>query len=122
MRQFAASVCCIGWLFFGATCSSAIAETGTAIEVGFSPDGSAEKLVLRSIHSAHKSIRLAAYSFTAAPVVQALVNAKKSGVDVAVLVDFKSNLKDDRSGKARAALGVLVNAGKNNADARSTSR
>lgn len=37
-------------------------------------------------------IRLAGYSLTIAPVVRALVDAKKRGVDVAVAVDYKNNL------------------------------
>lgn len=82
-----------------------------AIDVGFSPDGSAEALVLRSLSAARQSIRLAAYSFTAPAVVRALIDAKKRGVDVAVLVDWKNNVQQDSSGKARAALNLLVNAG-----------
>src|SRR6218665_2557185 len=101
--KFAAAIC-IGLVLSGGVVSSASAGTDAGIEVGFSPDGSGEALVLRSI-------RLVAYSFTAAPVARALVDAKKRGVDVAVVVDYKNNLVEDRSGKARAALNLLVNAG-----------
>lgn len=88
------------------------APTGDAvIEVGFSPEGSAEQLVLKTVRAARSSIRLAAYSFTSPSVVQALLDAKRRGVDVAVVVDRKNNLSEDRSGKARAALNLLVNAG-----------
>ncbi|CAG9260871.1 Phosphatidylserine/phosphatidylglycerophosphate / cardiolipin synthase-like protein [Burkholderia diffusa] len=81
-----------------------------AIEVGFSPEGSAEQLVLQAIGSARSSIRLAAYSFTSPQVVNALIAAKRRGVDVAVVVDEKNNLREDaRSG--RAALNLLVNNG-----------
>ena len=110
ISKFAASIC-IGLVLSVGVASSAIADTDAGIEVGFSPDGTGEALVLRSISSARQSIRLAAYSFTAAPVVRALVDAKKRGVDVAVVVDYKNNLTEDRSGKARAALNLLVNAG-----------
>lgn len=81
------------------------------IQVGFSPGGSAESLVLRTLNSARQSIRLIGYSFTSPEVVRALIAAKGRGVDVAVAVDYKSNLEEDRSGKGRAALGALVNAG-----------
>ena len=67
--------------------------------------------MLKSIASARASVRLAAYSFTAAPVARALIDAKKRGVDVAVVVDQKANLTEDRSGKSAAALNLLVNAG-----------
>ncbi|WP_433960848.1 phospholipase D family protein [Burkholderia pyrrocinia] len=90
----------------GTTASGAV-----SIEVGFSPDGSAQALVLKTIGSARSSIRLAAYSFTSPEVVRALIDAKRRGVDVAAVVDEKNNLREDRSGKARAALNLLVNAG-----------
>lgn len=86
------------------------APAAAGIEVGFSPDGSGEALVLRAINSARQSVRLAAYSFTARPVVRALIDARKRGVDVAVVVDYKNNLEQDGSGRARAALNLLVNA------------
>lgn len=89
---------------------SAIAATSD-IEVGFSPNGTAEALVLKSIDAAHRSVRLMAYSFTAPAVVRALIAAKRRGVDVGVIVDFKNNITDDRSGKGRAALNLLANAG-----------
>jgi len=77
------------------------------IEVGFSPDGSAEALVLRSINSARQSVRLAAYTFTAPYVVRALIASKRRGVDVQVVVDDKGN----HSKASVAALNLLVNAG-----------
>ena len=82
-----------------------------AIEVGFSPNEGAERLVLRVIDSARSEIRVMAYSFTSAPVTHALLAARKRGVDVALVVDAKSNTGEDRSGKSRAALSALVNAG-----------
>ncbi|MBN9424731.1 MAG: endonuclease [Candidatus Accumulibacter sp. 66-26] len=91
--------------------SHADAPAATRIDVGFSPDGAAERLVIDAIRSARRSVRLVAYSFTAAPIVRALVDAKHRGVDVAVIVDRKHNLEQDSSGKARAALNLLVNAG-----------
>lgn len=92
-------------------CGPAGATEAVSIEVGFTPGGSAEALVLKTLNSARQSIRLIGYSFTSPEVVQALVDAKRRGVDVAVAVDFKSNLEEDRTGRGRAALGALVNAG-----------
>lgn len=82
-----------------------------SIEVGFSPEGSAQQLVEKAINSSRSSIRLSAYSFTSAAVVRALISAKRRGVDVAVIVDYKNNLAEGRTDKARAALNLLVNAG-----------
>jgi phosphatidylserine/phosphatidylglycerophosphate/cardiolipin synthase-like enzyme len=85
---------------------------GPRIDVAFSPEGGAEQLVLSAINAAHSSIRLSAYSFTSGPVVQALLAAKRERhVDVAAVIDYKSNISEDRSGKAKAALNLLVNAG-----------
>ncbi|KVR40774.1 phospholipase D family protein [Burkholderia multivorans] len=99
--------CCIAIVFSG----RAQAQTPPSVEVGFSPDGGAEDLVLRTIGEAHQSIRVLAYSFTAPAVTRALIAAKHRGVDVAVTVDARSNLSEDRSGRARSALGALTYAG-----------
>jgi phosphatidylserine/phosphatidylglycerophosphate/cardiolipin synthase-like enzyme len=51
-------------------------------EVGFSPDRGATELVVKTIEGAHHTIRVAAYSFTSAPIAKALVAASKQGIDV----------------------------------------
>lgn len=81
------------------------------VEVAFSPNEGSEKLVIKAIDSAKTQIRMLTYSFTSAPVVAALVRAKKRNVDVALVVDYKNNISEDRSGKARAALGTVSTAG-----------
>jgi phosphatidylserine/phosphatidylglycerophosphate/cardiolipin synthase-like enzyme len=78
-----------------------------SIEVAFSPEAGAEALVLQVIASAQQSVRLAAYSFTSPAVVRALMDAKKRGVDVQVVVDDKGNY-----GRASAvALGLIAGVG-----------
>jgi phosphatidylserine/phosphatidylglycerophosphate/cardiolipin synthase-like enzyme len=82
------------------------------IETAFSPDGASEALILKVIQSSTRSIRLAAYSFTSPGIVRALIDAKRRGIDVAVVVDHKQNVNGNSGGaKARAALNLLVNAG-----------
>ena len=81
------------------------------IDVGFSPEGSAQKLVLRTIDAATSSIRVAAYVFTSPDVTRALVVAKQRGVDVAVVADHRSNLEEARSTAGRHALTLLAKAG-----------
>ena len=61
------------------------------VQVGFSPEGSARALVLQVIAGAKKSIRMIGYSFQAPDIAQALVDAKKRGVEVRVVVDKKRN-------------------------------
>lgn len=94
----------------GVSRASTAPATGE-VEVSFSPDEGGEALVLKVIGSAKHSLRVMAYSFTSKPVVKALLDAKRRGVDVQVMVDHKSNVTEDRSGKAKAALNLLVNAG-----------
>lgn len=101
-------LCCFVAISLG---GRAQAETLPRVEIAFSPDGGAEALVLRTIGEARQSIRVLAYSFTAPAVTRALIAAKRRGVDVAVTADARSNLDEDRSGRARAALGALTYAG-----------
>jgi len=77
------------------------------IESAFSPEAGSEDLVLKVINSSEKTIRLAAYSFTSPRVVRALLDAKKRGVDVQIVVDEKGN----KSKASIAALNLVVNAG-----------
>jgi phosphatidylserine/phosphatidylglycerophosphate/cardiolipin synthase-like enzyme len=81
------------------------------VEVAFSPNEGSQALVLKVIDSARAELLVMSYSFTSAPVVAALLKAKKRGVDVHLVADQKNNTSEDRSGKARAALSALVNAG-----------
>lgn len=87
-----------------------VPATGS-VEVAFSPNEGAEALVVKVIDSAQQSVRMLTYSFTSVPVTAALVRARKRGVDVAMVVDAKNNLAEDRSGKAKHALNAVVNAG-----------
>lgn len=89
------------------TLSTGAAVAAPSIDVGFSPEGSAQQLVLRTLDEAHESIRLMGYSFTSPEVVKSLVAAKRRGVDVRGVVDDKGN----RSKASQAAMNVVVNAG-----------
>jgi phosphatidylserine/phosphatidylglycerophosphate/cardiolipin synthase-like enzyme len=53
----------------------------------FSPDGHCSSLILDALSTARESVRVQAYSFTARPIAEALVEARRRGVDVAVIVD-----------------------------------
>ncbi|MEN4600774.1 phospholipase D family protein [Pantoea agglomerans] len=87
----------IGIMFFST------ANAGV-IYYGFSPGGSAQKLILYSINTSTKSIDIAAYSFTSKDIALALLNAKKRGVEIRVLADYKANEK-------YTVVGFLRNAG-----------
>lgn len=77
--------------------SKPISLTGQ-IEVGFSPEGGAEALVIRAIASAEQEILVAAYSFTSKPIAQALLSAHKRGVRIRAVLD-----KSQRSERYSAA-------------------
>ena len=86
--------------------TSALQSKAGQIETAFSPEGGAEKLVLKVIDNSERRLKVAAYSFTSANVVSALIRAKRRGVKVEVLVDEKGN-----KAKANlAAMNLLVNA------------
>ena len=65
--------------------------TSPSIEVAFSPEAGSEALVIKVLASAKQTIRLAGYSFTSPAVVEGLIDAKRRGVDVKVLLDDKGN-------------------------------
>lgn len=60
-------------------------------EVGFSPDGQSQPLVLKAIAAAREEVLVAAYSFTSKPVASALAEAHARGVRVQVVADRKAN-------------------------------
>ncbi|MCK7068899.1 phospholipase D family protein [Enterobacter bugandensis] len=99
------------WLVAGllslALYASAPAAYAASIETGFSPEGTALQLVLKTIESAQHEIRLMGYSFTSPEVVSALVRAKHRGVDVKIVPDEKGN----RNKTSQAAMNIVVNAG-----------
>ncbi len=77
------------------------------VECAFSPDGGAEALVIRTIESARGNIRMAAFSFTSPRIMKSLINARRCGVDVRIIVDEKGN-----QGRAsHSAMNLLSNAG-----------
>nr|WP_275268967.1 phospholipase D-like domain-containing protein [Citrobacter freundii] len=71
-----------------------MAGDSPSVQVGFSPEGSAQTLVIGAIDSAQSSIRMMAYSFTAMDIMQALVKAKNRGVDVKIVIDERGNRND----------------------------
>ncbi len=57
------------------------------VQVYFSPDGGATGAVVHALEQATNSVLVQAYSFTSAPIAQALVNAHQRGVKVQVILD-----------------------------------
>jgi len=57
------------------------------LQVHFSPDGKPTAAIINVIEKAKESIYVQAYSFTSAPIAQALKKAKSRDVDVQVILD-----------------------------------
>ncbi|WP_081056792.1 phospholipase D family protein [Burkholderia pseudomultivorans] len=84
-----------------------VATAPPAVQVGFSPEGGALRLVLDVIERAEREIRVMAFTFTSPDIVRALIAAKKRGVDVQLVVDAGQS----RTDAGTAALNLLSNAG-----------
>jgi phosphatidylserine/phosphatidylglycerophosphate/cardiolipin synthase-like enzyme len=57
------------------------------IEVRFSPDGGCTDAIVRNLNRATNTVFVQAYSFTSAPIAEALVQAHRRGVKVQVILD-----------------------------------
>ena len=74
------------------------------VEVYFSPRNGATSAIVREIDRARSEIRVQAYSFTSAPIAQALLKAHTRGIRVEVILD-----KSQRTGKYSSST-FLMNA------------
>jgi phosphatidylserine/phosphatidylglycerophosphate/cardiolipin synthase-like enzyme len=85
------------------------------IDIAFSPNGGITTMITTELAAAEKTIQVQAYSFTSSEISQALISAKKRGVDVCIILD-KSNVtggdKDNpRSQKEAELLHTLAASG-----------
>lgn len=78
-----------------------------SLQTGFSPEGSAEALVLKVIGSAKHDLRMMGYSFTSPTISAALAKAARSGVDVKLVLDDHGN----EGMASKNAMNYVVNAG-----------
>ncbi len=74
------------------------------VEVYFSPHNGATAAIVREIDRARSEIRVQAYSFTSAPIAQALLKAHLRGIRVEVILD-----KSQKTGKYSSST-FLMNA------------
>ena len=65
----------------------AVSIQAADIQVYFSPQGGCTEAVVANLDKATKTVLVQAYSFTSAPIAKALVDAKKRGVKVQVILD-----------------------------------
>jgi phosphatidylserine/phosphatidylglycerophosphate/cardiolipin synthase-like enzyme len=74
-------------LVFLAALTTSIARIDASAQVYFSPEDHLADHLLELINKEEKSIRVAIYGFTHYRIATALINAKKRGVKVEVLID-----------------------------------
>jgi phosphatidylserine/phosphatidylglycerophosphate/cardiolipin synthase-like enzyme len=65
----------------------AVSIQAAEIQVYFSPQGGCTEAVVANLDKATNTVLVQAYSFTSAPIAKALVDAKKRGVKVRVILD-----------------------------------
>ncbi len=62
-------------------------DPAAVVDVLFSPNGGCQDRIVAEIAGAKKRIRVLAYYFTSKPIAEALVEAKRRGVDCEVIAD-----------------------------------
>jgi phosphatidylserine/phosphatidylglycerophosphate/cardiolipin synthase-like enzyme len=83
------AVCCIAAAQL-AGCQGTAAPAAVpqgSVAVYFSPHGGCTEAIVAEIAKARKTVKVQAYSFTSAPIARALVEAKRRGVEVVVVLD-----------------------------------
>ena len=82
--------------------------TGT-VQVAFPPEDNANTLIVQALREAKKTVLVQAYSFTSNEIAFALIEARRRGVDVRMLVDGEQmeKLENNRVGLVAQA-GVQV--------------
>lgn len=66
--------------------SPTLAATGT-VQVAFSPEDEAGEIIVQAIRGAKKQVLVQAFSFTHRKIAEALIEAKRRGVDVQLIAD-----------------------------------
>lgn len=75
-------------------------------QVCFTPGQDCTGVVVSSLESARRSVLVQAYSFTSAPIAQALVDAHKRGVDVRIILDKSQRTERYSSAKFFLNFGI----------------
>lgn len=73
-------------------------------QIAFTPGYNCTGLIIDTIAQARSSIYVQAYGFTCPSITTALIDAAHRGVQVRIILDYKSNAKDPRPNHALNAL------------------
>jgi len=102
-------------LSLSALCASAVHAAPTAadnVRIYFSPRGGCTDAIINEVRQATKTILVQAYTFTSAPIAEALVKASKRGIKITVILD-KEQAKEQYSVAdflSRAGIRTLIDA------------
>ena len=76
---------------------SALARADMVVQACFSPQGKCSAHILREIEQAKQELLVAVYAFTNDDLAGALVQAKKRGVSVQIVIDREFDLANEKS-------------------------
>jgi phosphatidylserine/phosphatidylglycerophosphate/cardiolipin synthase-like enzyme len=102
----------VAGLVVAAVCVAVWCERATRplppIEVCFSPKGGCTEAIVKEIDAARTSLLVQAYSFTSAPIAQAVAAAQRRGVRVEVILDSSQKTEKYSSADFLRNAGVAV--------------
>lgn len=73
--------------FAGPQSASGLFDSNSQWSVYFSPKGGCTEAIVARIQTAKRSIRMLSYSFTSRPIIAAIIDAKKRGLEIVIVVD-----------------------------------
>ena len=94
MRRGRSRLLILPWFFIF---SAAPAAAEMAVQACFSPAGKCSALIVREIQQAKKELLVAVYAFTSDELAAALVQARKRGLSVQVVIDRDFDAGSERS-------------------------
>ena len=82
--------------------------SAVTLNVHFYPNGSCAEAIIKELNNAENSVLVQAYSFTHAPIAEALLKAHKRGVKVEVILDKTQRSRKDSLAEFLANSGILI--------------
>ncbi|MFZ1991515.1 MAG: phospholipase D-like domain-containing protein, partial [Alphaproteobacteria bacterium] len=96
-------------LLIGFTLCPTFSSAEMVVQACFSPQGKCSSYIIRELEQAKKEILVAIYAFTSDELANAIVQARKRGVSIQVIVDREFDAANGRSkGKFLEAQKILL--------------
>jgi phosphatidylserine/phosphatidylglycerophosphate/cardiolipin synthase-like enzyme len=87
----------LAFQFPGASVEPPVLRATGTIQLAFTPGDDAANLVIQAIQGARKQVLVQAFSFTHRKIAEALIEAKRRGIDVQLVADREQTRKMERS-------------------------